>query len=311
MVLHNSKWDRKAREKYMKKHGIQNTGDLRERDKRGTPSDDQTQDNQSTRDDNIENNLDDGQEHDSSTNSEDETDKILELPSNASRYQILDAEQDEYVAALVAKEMAESEQMMKYANSLIKERNDLHTDYSISKRQTDDISDIFESRLDLRERESSRHSNVFTYDKNDQDILDLDKKIDHYKFIDSVKQRYKLAARREREAELDRLNRLPASMARKTNIERNRSAGQQRQIEPEEEFDKFWSEIDVPKVESSNPSTSGLSSSRINSVSSQNSDTNASVECSNNNQDLKHYSISHNIEDDDEDEKFLDDLLLR
>ncbi|KAK9321167.1 hypothetical protein V1517DRAFT_327177 [Lipomyces orientalis] len=263
MVLHNNKWDRKATRAYNRKHGIAppSRGPRQEPEPSSDNEEAASGSGASASDSDGTNVLDDG-----NTTSESATASLVpvrrrkNLPSNAWRYE--NQEADEELDVEAASKDTEDAYLASIARpadgGLSKYLVDIEKDEKLAEN-LEEVRDIFEAQLNVGEvvrrgkkkkvfakvpEESKRKGKIVTYDAADPQFRDADRRIEKLKYTDTVRERYKSANRKEIEGELDRLKRLPRSVAAPILKER-RAAGLQRDATAvNEDFDKFWNEME-------------------------------------------------------------------
>ncbi|KAK9380108.1 uncharacterized protein V2V93DRAFT_371667 [Kockiozyma suomiensis] len=189
------------------------------------------------------------------------------LSSNAWRYETQEAD-DEYGISNIDREdedlylqqisQTAGDALSKYLDAENKRAKDVE-------ERNDAVADIFESQLSLDEniiesskkkkswtdtvagRTSKEGKKIVTYDANDPSFAESDRKIEKLKYAESIRERYKNSSRRERDAELERLKKLPKQIAFAAKQEKEMAEGQQL----EDDFvDNFWSEMDQKDLRS-------------------------------------------------------------
>ncbi|KAK9431714.1 hypothetical protein V1505DRAFT_367682 [Lipomyces doorenjongii] len=266
MVLHNSKWDRKATRAYNRKHGIKQPARDPERGEESS-SDEEPDVSRpdvsfSDSEDTSTINVDENTSSEVGTASSTGPGRKKKLPSNAWRYEnqeadeelgIDDTSKDEEDAYLASIARPADGGLSKYL---------VDTDVKGAKN-LEEVQDIFESQLDVGEAvgwgknkkafaveaakgpdESKKKSQIVTYDAADPEYRDIDRRIEKLKYTDTVRERYKSANRKEIEEELDRLKMLPKSVAAPILKERRTAGLQKGVIAWNEDFDNFWNEME-------------------------------------------------------------------
>ncbi|KAK9371115.1 hypothetical protein V1509DRAFT_1611 [Lipomyces kononenkoae] len=265
MVLHNNKWDRKATRAYNRKHGItpqardpqleEESASDEEHEVSGSDASASDAEDTST----IDNGLDNPE---AITASSTIPRRRKKLPSNAWRYENLEAdeelgvedtsklEEDAYLASIVRPEDGGLSKYLVNENA-----NEAHN--------LEEVRDIFETQLDVSEAkigwgqqknvaigdrkgpttDSKKKSNVVTYDADDPEFREADRRIEKLKYTDTVRERYRSANRKDTESELDRLKLLPKSVAAPL-LKQRKTAGLQKISGLDEDFDSFWNEME-------------------------------------------------------------------
>ncbi|KAK7208381.1 hypothetical protein BZA70DRAFT_273573 [Myxozyma melibiosi] len=301
MVLHNSKWDRKATRNYKKKHGIQQVppkprnargaavdatsagGAAGESESDLTGSDGENSESASESEEEIgvegvaateERVAGAGGDQTSSNAVSGETQgaadseerpirrKKKHLPSNAWRYEMQEADEEYGVNS------AHQEEEENYQREISQAAGDALARYldaedkkirELEERESE-LADIFESQLDIDGQSESaagrkkkavvapladsftkKGAKVVTYDSNDPSFYESDRRIEKLKFTEAVRDRYKHASVKERDAELERLKRLPKQVAFTVKKEREK---EQSRSQADDFDDDFWKEID-------------------------------------------------------------------
>ncbi|KAJ8098387.1 hypothetical protein POJ06DRAFT_150566 [Lipomyces tetrasporus] len=263
MVLHNNKWDRKATRAYNRKHGIPppSRGPRQEAEPSSDDEDAVSGSEASVSDSDGTNVLDN-----ENTTSEAATTSFVpvrrrkKLPSNAWRYENQEADEELDVEA-AAKDTEDA-----YLASIARPADGGLSKYLVDNDKNEkvaenleEVRDIFETQLNVGEligggkkkkvfakvpEESKSKGRIVTYDAADPQFRDADRRIEKLKYTDTVRERYKSANRKEIEGELDRLKRLPQSVAA-PKLKERRAAGLQRDAAGlNEDFDKFWNDME-------------------------------------------------------------------
>ncbi|KAK9479480.1 hypothetical protein V1514DRAFT_328034 [Lipomyces japonicus] len=320
MVLHNSKWDKKATRAYKRKHGIKEKGLIdkqsnEDSNKLSSNGDEhlRSKDEKSDTEGSAANDADHDDENDEYDDENDELNvengnavpiRKKQLPSNSWRY--LDQEATE---EYVVKDDSEDD----YLQGIQRPQDgglSKYLDTTISQDvNDDDVRDIFESKIEINEPKTKskdlllpKKNKIVFFDANDDEYKQTDRRIEKLKYIETVRDKYKSTARKETDEELERLKRLPksvASMVTKKKLDSKLSTNL------DSDFDNFWSEIEIKDQNSNNIVPRPINEGRAGLGAS-------SLQA--NNKTLLNTAVAGNIDsavlhNNDEDDKFLDDLL--
>ncbi|KAK9376633.1 uncharacterized protein V1513DRAFT_254982 [Lipomyces chichibuensis] len=262
MVLHNNKWDRKATRAYNRKHGISHPArDLR----REEESSNDEEPDVSKPEASVSDSEDTSTVDDENTGSEAGTasstvrSRRKKLPSNAWRYENLEADEQFGI------ENNSKDEEDAYLASIARPADGGLSKYLVDNeaKNLEEVRDIFRSQLDVGEalgwgknrkalacgtikgpEESKKKSQIVTYDAADPEYRDADRRIEKLKYSDTVRERYKSANRKEIDEELDRLKMLPKSVAAPILKERSTTGLQKGAAAWNEDFDNFWNEME-------------------------------------------------------------------
>ncbi|KAK9466675.1 hypothetical protein V1512DRAFT_263182 [Lipomyces arxii] len=304
MVLHNSKWDKKATKAYNRKHGIvrgarPDPAELESIQKAGVPGS-----TASERSNDLDFRVEDlaeaktsGEETSHEEDSdEDEGERKPRLPSNAWRYAQQEADEEFF-----GQDEEPMETIYRPADGGFSKY--LQDDDEL--RNLDELKGIFVSEVDNPEKTDRiiKKKNTITYSANDEKFAEQDRRLEKLKFTESVRDKYLNANRRQREENLERLKRLPPSVALSA---RERAAALDKAGRAiDDETDQFWKEMEDVKSEVIGvPASIKDAKGSIESTASVNGKL-SKIRSENSRQ----LGVKENVFDPDD--QFLDDLLAR
>ncbi|KAK9314746.1 hypothetical protein V1522DRAFT_406955 [Lipomyces starkeyi] len=325
MVLHNNKWDRKATRAYNRKHGIKHPArdPRREEESSSDEEPDVSKPEASVSDSEDTSTIDDeNTSSEAGTASSTVPSRRKKLPSNAWRYENLEADEE------LGIEDTSKDDEDAYLASIARPADGGLSKYLVDNdvkgaKNLEEVQDIFESQLDVGEAvgwgknkktlsfgaakepdESKKKSQIVTYDAADPEYRDADRRIEKLKYSDTVRERYKSANRKEIDEELDRLKMLPKSVAAPILKERRTAGLQKVAVAWNEDFDNFWNEMEKT-------GTNGVRSAVVDEFTSKAATAGPATGAASNKSRPAPTSTAVKLTQSkvDADDKFLDDLL--